>query len=91
MGHEEEFILQMQADKIISRYVYNKPFMIRFLDKGKWASALQPHRNRGLIYSTDGCKTNESIGAGKRDMAQRISLTSAWTAYHSMYMPLRHV
>jgi hypothetical protein len=30
LGHEEELILQMQVEKIISGYVYNKPSMIRY-------------------------------------------------------------
>jgi hypothetical protein len=34
MGKEP--ILQMESDKMISRYVYDKPFMIRFPDGSEW-------------------------------------------------------
>jgi hypothetical protein len=33
---EKEPILQMGSDKMIPRYVYEKPFTIRFPDRGEW-------------------------------------------------------
>jgi hypothetical protein len=49
----------MGSDKIIPRHVYDKPFMIRFLDRSEWKEGFQPDRKRGLIWNTDGSKTQK--------------------------------
>jgi hypothetical protein len=41
---EKESLLQMGSDKIIPRYVYDKPFTIRFPDRSEWKKGFQPNR-----------------------------------------------
>jgi hypothetical protein len=61
---EKEPILQMGSDKMILRHVYDKPFTIRFPDKSEWKKWFQPDKKGGLIWYTDGSKTEKGIGAG---------------------------
>jgi hypothetical protein len=59
---EEESILQMGSDKMIPKYVYDKPFMIRIPDRSEWREGFQPDRKGELICYTDGSKTNKGTG-----------------------------
>jgi hypothetical protein len=61
---KEEPIQQMGPDKMIPRHVYDKPFMIIFPDRSQWKEGFQPDRKGGLIWYTDGSKTNKGTGAG---------------------------
>jgi hypothetical protein len=61
---KQESILQMGSDKMILRHVYDKPFTIRFPDGSQWKEGFQPDRKGGLIWYTDGSKTNKGTGAG---------------------------
>jgi hypothetical protein len=61
---KKEPILQMGSDKMIPRSVYDKPFMIRFPNRSEWKEGFQPDRKGGLIWYTDGSKTNKGTGAG---------------------------
>jgi hypothetical protein len=61
---KKEPILQMGSDKMIPKHVYDKPFTIRFPDRSEWKEGFQPDRKGGLIWYTDGSKTNKGIGAG---------------------------
>jgi hypothetical protein len=54
----------MGSDKMILRHVYDKPFTIRFPDRSEWKEGFQPYRKEGLIWYTDGSKTNKGTGAG---------------------------
>jgi hypothetical protein len=54
----------MGSDKMILRYVYEKPFTVRFPDRSEWDDGFQPDRKGGLIWYTDGSKTNKGTGAG---------------------------
>jgi hypothetical protein len=60
---EKEPILQMGSDKMIPKYVYDKPFMIRFRDRSEWKEGFQHDRKGALIWYTDGSKTNKGTGA----------------------------
>jgi hypothetical protein len=60
---EKEPILQMGSDKMIPKHVYEKPFTIRFPDRSEWKRGFQPDRNGGLIWFTDGSKTEKGTGA----------------------------
>jgi hypothetical protein len=61
---KKEPILQMGSDKMILRHVYDKPFTIKCPDRNEWKEGFQPDRKGGLIWHTDGSKTNEGTGAG---------------------------
>jgi hypothetical protein len=61
---KKEPILQMGSDKRILKHVYDKPFMITVPDRSEWKEGFQPDRNGGLIWYTDGSKTNQGTGAG---------------------------
>jgi hypothetical protein len=39
---KKEPILQMEFDKMILRYVYDKPFTIRFPDRSEWNEGFHP-------------------------------------------------
>jgi hypothetical protein len=58
-----EPMLQMGSHKMIPRHVYDKTFTIRFPDRREWKEGFQPDRREGLIWYTDGCKTNKGTGA----------------------------
>jgi ribonuclease HI len=62
-GMTEEPILQIGTDKPIPRYVYDKPFTVRFPDRTEWKDKFQLGRKRVLIWYTDGSKTNKGTGA----------------------------
>jgi hypothetical protein len=49
---------------MIPRYVYDKPFTFTFPDRGEWKDRFQSIRKGGLIWYTDGSKTNKNTGAG---------------------------
>jgi hypothetical protein len=61
---EKEPVLQMGSDKVTPKYVYDKPFTIRISDRSEWKEGFQPDRKGGLIWYTDGSKTNKGTGAG---------------------------
>jgi hypothetical protein len=54
----------MGTDRMIPRHVYDKPFTVRFPDRGEWREGLKPDRKLGLIWYTDGSKTNMGTGVG---------------------------
>jgi hypothetical protein len=54
-----EPILQMGTDKITPRYAFHKPFTVRLPDRSDWDRGTVPIGKRGLIWYTDGSKTNE--------------------------------
>jgi hypothetical protein len=61
---KEEPILQMGSDKMTPRHVFDKHFTIRFPDRSEGKERFQPNRKEGLIWYTDGSKTNKGTGAG---------------------------
>jgi hypothetical protein len=60
---ENEPILQMGSDKMTPRHD-DKTFIIRFPDRSEWNKGFQPDRKGGLIWYTDGSKTENGTGAG---------------------------
>jgi hypothetical protein len=50
-------------DRMILRYAYHKPFMVKFLDKFEWQNRFNLNSTRGLVWYTDGPKTNKGTGA----------------------------
>jgi hypothetical protein len=61
---QKEPILQMGSDKMIPRHIYDKHFTIRFPDRSEWKVGFQSNRKGGLIWYTDGSKTNKGTGIG---------------------------
>jgi hypothetical protein len=49
---------------MIPRNVCDEPFTIRFPDRSEWKEGFQPDRKEGIIWYTDGSKTNKDTGTG---------------------------
>jgi hypothetical protein len=49
---------------MIPRNVYEKSFTNRFPDRSEWEKGFEPDKRGGLIWYTDGSKTNKGTGAG---------------------------
>ena len=60
---QEEPILQMGSDRMLQRFVYHKPFMVKFPDKCKWQNGFNPDNKGRLVWYIDGYKTNKGTGA----------------------------
>jgi hypothetical protein len=86
-----ETILQMGTDKVL-RYALHKAFTVRLPDRSEWDRGIVPMGKMGLIWYTDGSKTNEGTGAGVygHGMRQKFSFSLGWY-FRPKYMPLRHM
>jgi ribonuclease HI len=80
-----EPMLQMGFDKMIPRHVYDKPFMIRFPTRSEWKEGFQPDRKGGLIWYTDGAKTNKGTGAGMHCYRTRWKLSFSLGQYTTVF------
>jgi hypothetical protein len=58
----------MVVGKMIPRYVFNKPFMVQFPDRGELESGFQPNLEHRF-------KTNEGNGAGVYGYGTRRKLS----------------
>jgi hypothetical protein len=82
---KKEPILQMGPDKMIPRHVYGKPFAIRFPDRSEWKDGFQPDRKGGLMWYTDGSKTNEGNGAGVYCCGtRRLLIFQPWAVHNGI-------
>jgi hypothetical protein len=54
----------MGSDRMLLRYVYHKPFTVKFPDKCEWQNGFNPENKGGLVWYTDGSKTNKGTGGG---------------------------
>jgi hypothetical protein len=63
----------------------DKPFMIRFSDRSKWKEGFQSDRKGGLIWYTDGSKTNKGIGAGVYSHDTRRKLSFSLGQYTAVF------
>jgi hypothetical protein len=59
---ESEPILQVWSDEMTPRHVYEKPFIIMFPDRSESNKGFQPNKKGGLIWYTDGSKTEKALG-----------------------------
>jgi ribonuclease HI len=75
----------MGSDKMIPRHVYNKPFSIRSPDRSEWKEGFQPDRKCGLIWCTDGSKTNKGTGAGVYCYGARQKLSFRLWQYTTIF------
>jgi hypothetical protein len=60
---EHEPILQMKYDRMLLRYAY-KPLTVMFHDKSEWQNEFNTDNIWGLVWYTDGSKTNNCTSAG---------------------------
>jgi hypothetical protein len=49
---------------MLLRYIYHKTFTVKFPEKCEWQSGFNPNNRVGLVWYTDGYKTNKGIGTG---------------------------
>jgi hypothetical protein len=62
MDHEP--ILLSGSDRMISKYVYHKPFMVKFSEKYEWYNGFNPVNKGELILGMDRSKTTTGTCAG---------------------------
>jgi ribonuclease HI len=84
-GMKEEPIVQMGADEIIPRHVYDGPFTVRFPDRNEWKDGFQPNRKGGLVWDTDDSKTNKGTGAGVYGYGTRKKLSLSLGKYTTLF------
>jgi hypothetical protein len=61
---EQEHNLLMGTNRIILRYVFLKPFKVHLSSRHEWQIGFNPDNKGGLVWYTDGSKTNDGTGAG---------------------------
>ena len=60
---EDEPILAMKTDRVTPRYVYHKPFTVKFPGRCEWQNGFKPDIKGGLVWYADRPKTNKGTGA----------------------------
>jgi hypothetical protein len=75
----------MGSDKMIPRYVYDKLFTIRFPDRSERKKRFQLDRKGGLIWYTDGSKTNKDTRAGVYCDGTRRKLSFSLGQYTTVF------
>jgi ribonuclease HI len=82
---ESELILQMGSDKMPSKHVYEKPYTIRFPDRSKWNKGFQPDKKWGIVWYTDGSKTEKRTGTGVYCHKTRKKLSFSLGKYTTVF------
>jgi hypothetical protein len=54
----------MGTNRMILRYAYHKPFMVKAPDNCEWQNRFTSNIIRGLVWFTDKFQTNKGTGAG---------------------------
>jgi hypothetical protein len=76
-------------------FIFNKVHLPGSHQGGEWSRSMVPLKKGGLIWYTDGSKTNEGTSAGLYAMALVKHSATAWGSmpqyFRPKYMPLRHV
>jgi hypothetical protein len=84
---EQELPLQMWSDRLLPRYVYQKPFMVKFPEKCEWQNEFNADNKWGLVWYTDGSKTQRGTGVGVYEWGlrrgQSISLELHTTVFQA--------
>jgi ribonuclease HI len=52
------------TERMTPRYVFHKPFKVHLSNKHEWQNGFKPDNQGGLLWYTDGSKTNEGTGTG---------------------------
>ena len=60
----QELIPQMGSERMLLRFVYHKPFMVKFPDKCEWQNGFNPDNKGRLVWYIDGFKTSKGTGTG---------------------------
>jgi hypothetical protein len=74
---EHKPILQMGTDRMILRYAYHRPFMVKFPEKCEWQNRFTPDIKGGLVWYMYRSKTNKGSGAGVYKWGLRGGVASA--------------
>jgi hypothetical protein len=61
---EHKTMLQMGSYKMLSRYAYHEPFMVKFPDMCELQNRFNPDHKEGSVWYTDSSQTNKATGAG---------------------------
>jgi hypothetical protein len=61
---EQEPVFLMGTDRMTLRYVFHKPFKVHLSSRHEWQNGYNPYNKGGLVWYTDGSKTNKGTGAG---------------------------
>jgi hypothetical protein len=75
----------MGSDKMILRHVCDKPFIVRLPERSEWKEGFEPDRKAGLIWFTDGSKTNNGTGAGVYCYGTRLKLNFSLGQYTTVF------
>jgi hypothetical protein len=75
----------MGSDKMTPRHVYEKPFTIRLPERSEWKEGFEPDRKGGLIWFTDGSKTNKGTGTGVCCYGTRRKLSFSLGQYTTVF------
>jgi hypothetical protein len=54
----------MWSDRLLPRYVYQKPFIVKFPEKCEWQNGFNADNKWGLVWYTEGSKTERGTSAG---------------------------
>jgi hypothetical protein len=54
----------MGSDRILPRYAFHKPFIVKFPDRCEWQNRFNPENNTGVVWYTDRSKISKGTGAG---------------------------
>jgi hypothetical protein len=81
---EHKPVIHMGFDRMLPRYA-------QFPDKCEWQNGLQSDNKGGLVWYTDGTKTNKSTDAGAQEARTALVLGSTPQHFMLRYMPLRLV
>jgi hypothetical protein len=76
----------MGTDRMISRYVYDKSFIVIFPDRRERRYGVQPDRKGGINWYIDGCKTNKGTGAGVYGYGTRWKLSFSLGKYAPVFL-----
>jgi hypothetical protein len=92
---EHKPILQMGTDRMILRYMYHRPFMVKFSEKCEWRNRFTPNIKGDLVSYMDRSKINKGSCAAvyrwgsRRGVAAALGSTPQYSRLK--YVPLRHV
>jgi hypothetical protein len=75
----------MGTDKMVPRNVYEKLFTIILPDRSEWKKGFEPDKTRGLIWYTDGSKTNKGTGAGVYCYGTRLRRSFSLGRYTTVF------
>jgi hypothetical protein len=91
----KEPVLQMGTDTMIPRYAFHTPLTMKLTSRSEWDRGFVPIRQGGLIWYTDGSKTNEGTGAGVYGHGMRrkfsFSLGQYTTVFQAEVHAIKHV